>query len=136
MLIQVLLFLSAATAAAPDFARVSPRDYEDFETCYGSFEGASAALPTLREAMPPDEFSAVEHAMGNLAEDFAGLEQRLSAVVFGANRNGLEEARRIGRMPWQQPENHSLLYWSRNGPMSVFCFGLTKRLNEDLPTGF
>jgi hypothetical protein len=135
-MLHLILLLSATASAAPDFARVSPRDYEDFETCYGSFEGAATVLPLLRVAMPADDFASVEHAMRNLAEDFTGLEQRLSTVVFGADRNELEQAHNIGRIPWQQRENQTLSYWSRNGPMSIFCFGLTKRLNEDLPARF
>jgi hypothetical protein len=135
-MLHLILFLSATVLAAPDFARVSPRDYEDFETCYGSFEGAATVLPLLRGAMPADDFASVEHAMRNLAEDFTGLEQRLSTVVFGADRNELEQAHNIGRIPWQQRENQTFSYWSWNGPMSIFCFGLTKRLNEDLPAGF
>jgi hypothetical protein len=74
--------------------------------------------------------------MRNLGADLAGLETRLATVVFGADRNDLSRAHNLGRQPWRQPENQSLAYWSKNGPMSVFCFGLTKRLNEDLPAGF
>jgi hypothetical protein len=121
---------------AQDFALVFQRDYEYLESGYGSFEGAATVLPLLRGAMPADDFSFVEHATRNLAEDFTGLEQRLSTVVFGADRNELERAHNIGRIPWQQRENQTLSYGSRNGPMSIFCFGLTKRLNEDLPAGF
>jgi hypothetical protein len=136
MLFPLILFFSATAVTVPDFARVSARDYEDFETCYGSFEGAEAVLPQLRGQMPPNDFAAVEHAMQNLADDFAGLEMRLSTVIFGADRNDLARAHMVGRLPWQQPENRTLDYWSRNGPMSLFCFGLTKRLDEDLPSGF
>ena len=131
-----LLFLFTVSAAGPDFTRVSARDFEDFEACYGSFEGAAAALPALRPKMSPDDFDTVQHAMRNLADDLAGLRTRLAMVVFGADRNELLRAHMIGRLPWQQPENQTIAFWSRNGPMSVFCFGLTKRLNEGLPAGF
>ena len=126
MLFQLIVFLSATAAAAPDFARATARDYEDFETCYGSFEGAAAVLPELRGQMPMDDFSAVQHAMRNLAEDFAGLEMRLSMVVFGADRDDLARAHMAGLLPWQRAENRTLAYWSRNGPMSLFCFGLMR----------
>ena len=135
MLFSLIVFVATAVAV-PDFARVSARDYEDFETCYGSFEGAAMVLPELQPQMSPDDFATVEHAMRNLGDDLAELEMRLSRIVFGADHDELARAHLLGRLPWQQAENQTLAYWSRNAPMSVFCFGLTKRLNEDLPTGF
>jgi hypothetical protein len=136
MLFALIAFLSATAIAAPGPAGVSARDYEDFESCYGSVEGAAGVLPGLRQQMLPDDFAAVEHAMKNLTDDLADLEMRLSQAVFGTDRNELAQAHLVGRIPWQQPENQSLEYWSRNAPMSLACFALTKRLNEVLPTGF
>ena len=132
----LIAFLSATVIAAPGPARVSARDYEDFESCYGSVEGAAVVLPGLRQQMSPEDFAAVEHAMQNLTDDLADLEMRLSISVLGTDRNELAQAHLVGRIPWQQPQNQSLDYWSRNAPMSVACFALTKRLNEVLPTGF
>jgi hypothetical protein len=86
--------------------------------------------------MSADDFAAVEHAMNNLTDDLADLEMRLAKTVFGTDRNELAQAHLAGRIPWQQPQNQSLEYWSRNAPMSVACFAMTKRLNEVLPSGF
>jgi hypothetical protein len=136
MLLALIAFLSATAIAMPGIAGVSARDYEDFETCYGSAEGAAGVLPGLRQQMSPDDFAAVEHAMKNLTDDLADLEMRLSQIVFGADRTELAQAHMAGRSPWQQPQNQSLEFWSRNAPMSLGCFALTKRLNEVLPTAF
>ena len=136
MLLIFAALLSVAVPAAPDFARVSARDFEDFESCYGSFQGASAVLPKLKREMPPDDFASVAHAMDNLADDFADLETRLERLIPGTDRNALVQAHALGRSPWENPQNQTLAYWSGNGPMSIYCFGLTKRLGEDLPQGF
>ena len=136
MLLALIVFLSATSIAAPGLAGVNARDYEDFESCYGSVEGAAGVLPELREQMSPDDFTAVEHAMTNLRDDLADVETRLSKTVFGTDRKELAQAHLIGRSPWQQVQNHTLDFWSRNAPMSVACFALTKRLNEVLPSGF
>ncbi|HEX5280238.1 MAG TPA: hypothetical protein VFW28_09170 [Micropepsaceae bacterium] len=136
MFLALVALLSAAASAAPDFARISTRDFEDFESCYGSFKGASTVLPKLRTEIPPDDFAAIAHAMGNLADDFADLEKRLSHLMPGADRNLLMQARSLGTEAWEIPQNQTLAYWSGNGPMSVNCFALTKRLGEDLPQGF
>lgn len=136
MFLILVALLNVAVPAAPDFARISARDFEDFESCYGSFQGATAMLPKLKGEMPPDDFAAVAHAMDNLSDDFADLELRLSRLMPGADRNSLMQAHALGRSPWENPQNQNLGYWSGNGPMSVYCFGLTKRLGEDLPPGF
>lgn len=136
MFLTLIVLLNAAVPAAPDFARMSARDFEDFESCYGSFEGASAVLPKLKGQMPPDDFVAVAHAMDNLADDFNDLEMRLSRLMPGADRNSLVQAHGLGRSQWENSQNQTLAFWSGNGPMSVYCFGLTKRLSEDLPAGF
>jgi hypothetical protein len=136
MFLALIALLSAAAPAAPDFARISARDFEDFESCYGSFQGATAVLPKLRSEMSSDDFAAVAHAMDNLADDFTDLEMRLSHLMPGADRNSLMQAHSLGSQPWEIPQNQTLAYWSGNGPMSVYCFALTKRLGEDLPPGF
>ncbi len=136
MLLPIIAMLPALTIAVPAGAGVSARDYEDFELCYGSVEGAAGVLPALREQMSRDDYAAVEHAMKNLAGDLADLEMRLAQNVFGTDREDLAQAHLAGRFPWQQPQNRSLDFWSRNAPMSISCFALTKRLNELLPTGF
>jgi hypothetical protein len=136
VLIQSIAILAASVIAVPGIARVSQRDFEDFETCYGSYEGASSVLPMLRERMPPADFVAVERAMRDLGEDFVDLERRLSDVVRAADHDALTQAHMIGRVPWTNPQNQTLAYWSRNAPMSVACFALTKRLHEELPSGF
>ena len=136
VLTQVIAFFSAAAIAVAGTARISERDFEDFEACYGSYEGASTVLPMLKERMPPADFAAVELAMHDLGEDFADLEKRLSNVVRFSDRNALAQAHMIGRVPWSNTENQTLAYWSRNAPMSVACFALTKRLHEQLPPGF
>jgi len=136
MFLALIAISSAMLIAAPGLAGVSARDYEDFESCYGSVEGAAGVLPELREQMPPDDFAAVEHAMKNLTDDLADLEMRLSKTVFGTDHEELAQAHLIGRSPWQQVQNHTLEFWSRNAPMSIACFAMTKRLNEILPTGF
>ncbi len=136
MFLTFVVLLSAAVPAAPDFARISARDFEDFESCYGSFQGASAVLPKFKSEMPADDFASVAHAMDNLADDFTDLEMRLSRLMPGADRKSLMQAHALGRASWENPQNQTLGYWSGNGPMSVYCFGLTKRLGEDLPTGF
>jgi hypothetical protein len=136
MFLTLIVLLNAAAHAAPDFTRISARDFEDFESCYGSFQGATAVLPKLKSEMPPDDFAAVAHAMGNLADDFRDLEMRLSRLMPGADRNSLVQAHALGRSQWENPDHQTLAYWSGNGPMSVYCFGLTKRLSEDLPAGF
>jgi hypothetical protein len=116
--------------------RPTTSDYEDFESCYGSFESASTLLPQLKNQIDPTDFATIEHAMQNLAIDFADLAMRLPHGVLGSDAKRLEAARLAGSLPWKQPQNQTLDYWSRNGPMSLYCFGLTKRLNEDLPLGF
>jgi hypothetical protein len=121
-------------AAAP--ARVTASDYEDFESCYGSFEGASTVLPQLKNQIDSPDFATIEHAMQNLATDLTDLAMRLSHGVFRSDAKRLDAARLAGLLPWKDPQNQTLDYWSRNGPMSLYCFGLTKRLNEDLPLGF
>jgi hypothetical protein len=129
--LAIAAFLAAA-APAP----VTASDYEDFESCYGSFEGASSLLPQLKDQFDPPDFATIEHAMQNLATDLDDLAMRLSHGVFRADAKRLDAARLAGSLPWKQPQNQTLAYWSRNGPMSLYCFGLTKRLNEDLPLGF
>ena len=126
----------AAFLAAGAPVRVTASDYEDFESCYGSFEGSSALLPQLKSEIDAPDFATIEHAMQNLAIDLADLGMRLSHGVFGSDAKHLDAARLAGALPWKQPQNQALDYWSRNGPMSLYCFGLTKRLNEDLPLGF
>lgn len=120
--------------AAP--ARVTAADYEDFESCYGSFEGATTVLPQLKSQIDAPDFATIEHAMQNLAIDLSDLAMRLSRGVFRSDAKRLEAARLAGSLPWKELQNQTLDYWSRNGPMSRYCFGLTKRLNEDLPLGF
>jgi hypothetical protein len=129
--LAVAAFLEAATPTRP-----TASDYEDFESCYGSFEGASTVLPRLKTQIDATDFATIEHAMQNLAIDLADLAMRLPHAVFGSDAQRLETARLAGSLPWKQPQNQTLDYWSRNGPMSLYCFGLTKRLNEDLPLGF
>jgi len=136
MFLTLVVLLNVAVPAAPDFARISARDFEDFESCYGSFQGATAVLPKLKSEIPPDDFAAVAHAMDNLAEDFTDLERRLSRLMPGTDRNALRQANVLGRSPWENPGNQTLAFWSGNGPMSIYCFGLTKRLGEDIPRGF
>ncbi len=129
-----LAIAAILAAAAP--ARVTASDYEDFESCYGSFEGASTLLPQLKDQIDAPDFATIEHAMQNLGTDLDDLAMRLSHGVFHSDAKRLEAARLAGSLPWRQPQNQTLDYWSRNGPMSLYCFGLTKRLNEDLPLGF
>ncbi len=136
MLMRLIALLPAMAIAVPASSGVSARDYEDFESCYGSFEGASGLLPSLREQMSPDDYAAVDHAMKNLSDDLADLEMRLATNVFGAQREELVQAHLFGRSPCQQTQNQSLDFWSRNAPMSISCFALTKRLNEVLPAAF
>ena len=126
--------MAAFLAATP--AHVTASDYEDFQSCYGSFEGASIVLPQLRSQFDAADFATIEHAMQNLAIDLNDLAMRLSHGVFRSDAKRLDAARLAGSLPWRQPQNQTLDYWSRNGPMSRYCFGLTKRLNEDLPLGF
>ena len=128
------LAMAAFLSATP--ARVTASDYEDFQSCYGSFEGASIVLPQLRSQFDAADFATIEHAMQNLAIDLNDLAMRLSHGVFRSDAKRLDAARLAGSLPWKQPQNQTLDYWSRNGPMSRYCFGLTKRLNEDLPLGF
>jgi hypothetical protein len=87
VIFALIAFLSATAVAAPGVAGVSARDYEDFESCYGSVEGAAGVLPALRQQMSADDFAAVEHAMNNLTDDLADLEMRLAKTVFGTDRN-------------------------------------------------
>lgn len=136
MLVQIIAFACATAVVAPGIARVSERDFEDFETCYGSFEGASSVLPMLKQRMPPNDFAAVERAMRDLGEDFIDLEKRLTDVARSADHNALAQAHMAGRVPWSSAQNQTLAYWSRNAPMSVACFALTKRLHEQLPPAF
>jgi len=93
-------------------------------------------LPQLRSQFDAADFATIEHAMQNLAIDLTDLAMRLSHGVFRGDAKRLDAARLAGSLPWKQPQNQTLDYWSRNGPMSRYCFGLTKRLNEDLPLGF
>jgi hypothetical protein len=129
-----LAMAAFVAAAAP--ARVTAADYEDFESCYGSFEGAGTVLPQLKSQIDAPDFATIEHAMQNLAIDLDDLAMRLSQGAFRGDAKRLEAARLAGTLPWKDPQNRTLAYWSRNGPMSRYCFGLTKRLNEDLPLGF
>lgn len=131
MFLTFIALLSAAVR--PDFARNSMRDFEDF---YRSFQGAIAVLPKLKGEIPPEDFAAVAHAMDNLAADFLALERRLSRLIPGADHSALAQAHALGRLQWENPANQTRVYWSGNGPMSVYCFGLTKRLGEDFPPGF
>ena len=128
------LAIAAFVAATPE--RVTASDYEDFESCYGSFKGASIVLPQLQGQIDAADFATIEHAMQNLAIDLNDLAMRLSHGVFRSEDKRLDAARLAGSLPWKQAQNQTLDYWSRNGPMSRYCFGLTKRLNEDLPLGF
>jgi hypothetical protein len=48
-------------------ARVRASDYEDFESCYGSFEGASKMFPQPKSQIDAPDFATIEHAMQNLA---------------------------------------------------------------------
>ena len=136
MLTQIVALVCAAAFVAPAIGRVSERDFEDFETCYGSFEGASSVLPLLKQHMPANDFATVARAMRDLGEDFIDVEKRLSDVLRSADRNALAQAHLIGRVPWSSAQNQTLAYWSRNAPMSVACFALTKRLHEQLPPAF
>ena len=110
-------------------------DYEDFESCYGSFEGARIVLPQPQSQIDAADF-ATKHAMQNLAIDLNELAMRLSHGVFRGDAKRLDAARLAGSLPWKQPQNQTLDFWARNGPMSLHRFGLTKRLNEYLPLGF
>ena len=132
----MLAAVAMAALLATTSARVTASDYEDFESCYGSFEGASIVLPQLQSQIDAGDFATIEHAMQNLAIDLNDLAMRLSHGAFRSNAKRLEAARLAGSLPWKQPQNQTLDYWSRNGPMSRYCFGLTKSLNEDLPLGF
>ncbi len=105
MLTHLVALVAAAAIAVPGIARISQRDFEDFETCYGSYEGASGILPMLKERMPPADFAAVERAMHDLGEDFDELEKRLSDVVRTADHNVLAQAHMVGRVPWTNPQN-------------------------------
>jgi hypothetical protein len=134
--ISVAFALVAALPALAAPARVTAHDYEDFESCFGSFEGASTVLPKLQDRIAANDFETIEHAMQNLGTDLNGIEMRLSHAIIRSDPATLAEAHRAGRLAWTQPQNQTLDYWSRNGPMSRFCFDLTKRLNEDLPLGF
>jgi hypothetical protein len=129
-----LVIATLLAVAAP--ARVTASDYEDFESCYGSFEGASTVLPRLKAQIDAPDFATIEHAMQNLAVDLDDLAMRLSHGAFRSDAKRLDAARLAGSLPWKEAQNQTLDYWSRNGPMSLYCFGLTKRLNEDLPLGF
>ena len=112
-----------------------PPNYEDFQSCYGSFEGAGIVLPQLQSQFGAADLATIEHAMQNIAIDLNDLAMRLSHGVFRSDANRLDAACLAGSLLEAAAKNQTLDYWSRNGPMSRYCFGPTKCLNEDLPLG-
>jgi len=93
-------------------------------------------LPQLQSQIDTIDFATIEHAMQTLPIHLNELAMRLSHGMFRSDAKRLDAARLAGSLLWKQSQNQTLDYWSRNGPMSRYCFGLTKRLNEDLPLGF
>jgi len=129
--LSIAILLAAAMPAMA--AEVREADYEDFESCYGSFEGAQTVLPKLQDQIAPADLDDIAHGMEALDADFHDLEMRLSASVFHSDRKSLDAAHVSGTLPWARPQNQNLDYWSRNGPMSRFCFDLIKRLSQTVP---
>ncbi len=122
---------AALPASAAEMVREA--DFTQFEFCYGNLEGSQALLPKLKPDFDPAAYEQVEKATGDFVETFLDLEMRLTAAVFHADKADLNAAHIRGYQAWIRPENQTLEYWSRNGPMPVACFDLYKRLNEILP---
>src|ERR1051326_328066 len=133
ILIPMAIAFAAAAASAAE--RLPPRqnDFTQFEFCYGNLEGSESLLPRLKEQFDPATFEQVTKATDDLAEAFIDIEMRLKAAILHPDEADLNSARRRGYQAWTRPENQSLDYWSRNGPMPAACFDLFKRLNEILP---
>ena len=125
--------LAIGTASAAE--RLPPRlnDFTQFEFCYGNLEGSQTVLPRLKEQFDRAIFEEVTKATGDFIESFADVERRLGAAILHPDQADLNSAYRRGYQLWMRPENQTLDYWSRNGPMPAACFDLFKRLNEILP---
>ena len=128
MALAVPVSVMAATARQSDF--------DQFEVCYGSLEGAQGLLPILQPQFDPATFEQVAKATQDFLEAFLDLEKRLNAAVRHPDKASLNLAHIRGYRPWTIPQNQTLEYWSRNGPMSASCFDLFKLLNETLPLPF
>jgi hypothetical protein len=136
-MLRILLSTAFAFAIGPANAaeRLPPRlnDYVQFEFCYGNLEGSRTILPRLKDQFDPAVFEQVTKATDDFAEAFADIEMRLAGAVLHPDAADLNSAHRRGYQAWMQPQNQSLDYWSRNGPMPAACFDLFKKLNEILP---
>ncbi|HXI99789.1 MAG TPA: hypothetical protein VNH44_01115 [Micropepsaceae bacterium] len=127
-LASTLGFPAVASAAI-----ATQSDFDQFEVCYGSLEGAQTVLPKLQPEFDPATYEQVTKATRDFLDAFLDMESRLSKAVIHPDKASLSIAHIRGYRPWTLPENQSLDYWSRNGPMPVSCFDLFKRLNETLP---
>jgi hypothetical protein len=122
-----------SAAGAVERAPVRQNDFTQFELCYGNLEGSQAVLPRLKDQFDSETFAQVSKATGDFLEAFGDLETRLHAALLHPDQADLNSAHRRGYQAWMAPENQTLEYWSRNGPMPASCFDLFKRLNEILP---
>jgi hypothetical protein len=127
-----LLAASFLLPAAIFGTAVSQENYEQFETCYGSFQGASTVFPQIEAELAPADHRDLVQAMTDLAETFGILERKFAAVGLTGDTAARNRDRLVGRLPWTKAESHTLRYWSANGPMSRPCFELIKMLNQTL----
>ena len=134
---RFLLWMAIAFAisAASAVERLPPRlnDFTQFEFCYGNLEGSKTILPQLKDQFDPAIFEQVSKATDDFVEAFVDVQMRLGAAILHPDEADLNSAHMRGYQLWMRPENQTLDYWSRNGPMPAACFDLFKRLNEILP---
>ena len=133
MLLSTAIALAIGGASAAE--RLPPRlnDFTQFEFCSGNLEGSRSVLPRLRDQFDPAIFEQVTKATEDFVEAFLDIQPRLRAAILHPDEADLNSAHMRGYQLWARPENRTLDYWSRNGPMPAACFDLFKRLNEILP---
>jgi hypothetical protein len=128
----VMLLVAALIPAATLGTALSRADRDQFDMCYGSFEGAQTVLRDLEADFDPAYYREVGDAMEDLGADLANLDARLAEVGLAEDRTARERGHLAGRLAWTKPENHTLNFWAQNGPMSRPCFDLLKKLNQTL----
>lgn len=123
------LVLAAVIRAALGDASVSRGDRDQFDICYGSFEGAEIVLPQLRSQFNPAYYREISEAMEDLGANLVDLEAHFADHGLTKDQVARNGGHLAGRLPWLKPENRTLDFWAQNGPMSQACFELIKRLN-------
>lgn len=130
--IALIALVFAAIAQAAAGSPISRADRDQFDICYGSFEGAQMTLPQLESKFDPSYYREIGDAMEDLGANLIDLDMHFAGIGLPEDKTARERGHVTGRLPWMNPENRTLEFWARNGPMSEACFELIKRLNESL----